>query len=123
MESAGARMSLASALTNVQAGCASDPSGASAANWFHESAFQSLQPTLCTSVTPQVVQAFSRDCNNGQPPCSQVAPAAGDPSLAALGVADPARCTRFTSGTAMMVTCNLPTGFKIVQASNLAGVQ
>lgn len=123
MESAGARMSLSSSLTSIQSACGSDPSGASAAPYFHDQAFEPLQPTLCASVTPQVVQAFSRDCTSGQQPCSTVAPPDDQASLAAMGVADPTRCSRFSSGTAMILTCNLPTGFKILEVANLSGVQ
>tara|TARA_B100001750_G_scaffold187938_1_gene157452 strand:- start:2391 stop:2876 length:486 start_codon:yes stop_codon:yes gene_type:complete len=121
------RFSLSLHLSSMKMSCASDPSGAGAANQFHPTVFPQYQAVAC-QVNDQTVAAFSNSCDT-EPrptPCSTVQRSdnAGDGAYAQAAGLDPTSCFSYVSGSAKIVGCNTPEQqFKIVHMENPAAVQ
>ncbi len=118
------RISLSLALSSMKVSCASDPSGAGTSNWFAPSVAATYQGSAC-QVTDATLEAFSRNCNTGQMPCSSAGALAGtaDESRAAAAGVDASQCYVYQSGSAKIVGCGLDTGYKIIHIENLGAVQ
>ncbi|MEM1415032.1 MAG: hypothetical protein AAGH15_09040, partial [Myxococcota bacterium] len=118
------RLSVMAQLSTIRMSCQTDPSGAGAAQAFHPTVAARYQGEVC-KMTQQTVDAFSRNCQNGQQPCSNAALVAGsvDVQYAEAVGADANACYSYTSGTAKVVGCQAATGFQLVHIENLAGIQ
>lgn len=118
------RISLSLALSSMKVSCASDPSGAGTSNWFVPSVAPQYQPQAC-QVTDATLEAFSRNCTQGQMPCSTAASLAGtgDESRAAAAGVDVGQCYVYSSGSAKIIGCSLDTGYKLIHIENPAAVQ
>jgi hypothetical protein len=114
------RISLTFTLGGVQMSCTSDPSGAGAATYFHPQVAAQYQSQAC-QVTNTTVEAFS-DANRSR---AEMLPGTDDESRATSLGLDPAQCTRFVSGSAKVVACNMgdTEGFKIIHLENPGSVQ
>jgi hypothetical protein len=112
------RISLSLALSGVQSSCTTDPSGASAASYFHPNVFATYQAQACM-INDDVVNAFG-DATRAT---GVVAAGSGDEAWATAVAADASQCYSFTSGSAKVVACTLPEGFKIVHLENITMVQ
>ena len=99
-------------------------SGAGATQAFHPSVAARYQAEAC-KVTEQTIEAFGRNCNSGQRPCSDAAmlSTTGDAGYASAVGADANSCFSYTSGSAKLVGCQAPTGFQIVHIESLGAVQ
>lgn len=114
------RIPLTFTLGGIQMSCTGDPSGASAVTYFHPSVASQYQSQAC-QITNTTVEAFN-DANRSQ---AQMLNGTEDEGHAtALGL-DPTQCTRFTSGAAKIIACNISDaeGFKIIYMENPGSVQ
>ncbi len=118
------RISLGFQLSGIKMSCAGDPSGAAAANYFHPQVFAQNQAAAC-QVTDATLQAMGRSCNTGQVPCSAVTNITTTPDASratSLGL-DGNQCWVYTSGSAKIIGCQTPTGFKLIHLENPGAVQ
>jgi hypothetical protein len=112
------RIPLSFALSGIKLSCLGDPSGAGAANYFHDAAFGSLQAQAC-QVTDDTANAFG-DANRSQ---AQGLSGTADESRATAFGVDASQCTLFTSGAAKIIGCTVNDDFRIVHMENVASVQ
>jgi hypothetical protein len=111
------RLSMNIMLSGIQSSCAMDPSGAAAASYFHPNVAATYQSQAC-QVTADVVTAFSDPTRA----TGTVVAGSPDESWAVAVGADTSQCYSFVSGTAKVVGCNMPDGFKIVHMENVSMV-
>jgi len=119
------RLSLVFVVGGVRMSCAMDSSGAGTARYFHPDVAAQYTATACQLDSDRVADAFSRGCDQGATPCSDVQVLAGteDASRAsALGL-DLNRCFRYTSGQAKLIACTVDEGMKIIHLENPSAVQ
>ncbi|MCB9611835.1 MAG: hypothetical protein H6722_05195 [Sandaracinus sp.] len=118
------RLSLTMSLASAQLGCASDPTGAQAAQAvLHPSVATQYQGMLC-NIPQNTLDAFGRGCDEGAP-CSTVTVLASTPDAAkatALGL-DANQCFLYQSGQARIIGCNTPSDYRVILMENLAAVQ
>ena len=121
------RLAATMTISSLRQRCVADPTGASAEDLFLRTAFQRLQPTICTEVTDATVAAFSNDCTGGQTPCSNAGSVVGRTQEALaqeMAVQNVDQCLLLESGTAWLLLCRDPSSqMRIVGAENLAHVQ
>lgn len=119
------RLSLSMSLASVQIQCATDPTGARAAqSILHPGVTDALQGQLC-AIDDRVAEAFAQSCDLEERPCSNIsALAAPDTERAtALGI-DPSQCFVYTSGQARIIGCNTPSAdFRIIHLENVTAVE
>ncbi|MCS6796927.1 MAG: hypothetical protein NZ898_00070 [Myxococcota bacterium] len=113
------RIPLVATLGGIRMSCVTDPSGASAAQYFHPNVFPQLQAQAC-AIDDNVLNAYS------EPNRSQAATARGSPyeaTITGLGLQLDG-CAVFSSGASRIVGCSDPSGrYLIVHAENIAQVQ
>lgn len=120
------RISLSLNLEGVKMSCSMDPSGAGAANYFHQPVFAQYQGQVCQVTQPGVVDAFARSCQSQpqQRPCSDVAIVTGADQERVTGLGLNAQtCYAYTSGSAKILACNTDVGYKFVHFENVTAVQ
>jgi len=115
-QTAMGRVQIAGALTAVEASCAEDPSGASAAPVFHPQAFPALQGRVCQLDEPLLLGVTD--------PAQSEAEILGETDDAgratALGL-DPGQCVRVTRGQATVTGCQTDAGFQLIGLSGPKG--
>jgi len=119
------RISLSIKLSSIKMSCTGDPSGAGTAMHFVDSVAAQYQATAC-QVNQSTLDAFGRNCQQGQRPCSDsgAVPGSEHESRVTSAGLDPQRCYWYHSGSAKIVGCNIqPSGFRILHMENPAAVQ
>ena len=119
------RITVSAKLSSIQMACQGDPSGAQAMNQFHPSVAGQYQSVACQVGQP-LVDAVSRDCTEGQRPCSNgavLASTADAGKASALGL-NPQECYSYISGTAKVIGCQNPQTqqLQLIHLENPAGV-
>ncbi|MBX3248255.1 MAG: hypothetical protein KF901_13835 [Myxococcales bacterium] len=120
------RISLSMNLATVQIQCATDPTGARAAqSVLHPGVVDALQGQLC-AIDDEIAEAYAQSCEHGERPCSSVAPLGAGPDAeraTALGL-DPSQCFVYTSGQGRIIGCNTAgADFRLIHLENVTAVE